>query len=67
MAVAATASRVDLQEPLHQPDRHGKAARLQYPAHRFRIMVPQPDPDSAAQQAIRFLRDPLAARPAVPA
>jgi hypothetical protein len=39
MAVAATASRVDLQEVLHEPDRHRKAARLQYLAHRFRIRV----------------------------
>lgn len=39
MAVAATVSRVDRQELLHEPDRHRKPARLQYLAHRFRIVV----------------------------
>jgi hypothetical protein len=49
MALAATASRVDIDGYLTAE------------------ILPKPDPDSAAQQAIRFLRDRLAARPAVPA
>ena len=42
-------------------------ADIGYDGYLTAEILPQPDPDSAAQQAIRFLRDRLAARPAVPA